>query len=99
MHLNIEGAQIHVAEPQGRGTEKDPALLFVHGAGGDASIWDEQARYFEGRRLLFRLELPGHGQSGLSGEEHISNYAKWVRLAAGENPFSSPLTVISAVPT
>jgi pimeloyl-ACP methyl ester carboxylesterase len=94
MHLNIEGVQIHVAEPQGRGTEKDPALLFVHGAGGDASIWDEQARYFEGRRLLFRLELPGHGQSGLSGEEHIINYTKWVRLAAGELFSSRPFVLV-----
>jgi pimeloyl-ACP methyl ester carboxylesterase len=94
MHLTIEGAQIQVAEPQDRGSEKDPALLLLHGAGGDVSIWDEQARYFAGRRRLFRLELPGHGQSGLPGEEHISDYAKWVRLAAGELFPSQPFVLV-----
>jgi pimeloyl-ACP methyl ester carboxylesterase len=94
MHLNIEGAQLHIVEPQGRGTEKDPALLLLHGAAGDASVWDEQVRYFAGRRLLFRLELPGHGQSGSSGEEHISAYAKWVRLAAGELFPSQPFVLV-----
>lgn len=94
MDLAIESAQIHVLEPQNQGTEKDPALLLLHGAGGDASIWDEQARYFAGRRLLFRLELPGHGQSSLSGEENINAYARWVRLAAGELFPSQPFVLV-----
>jgi pimeloyl-ACP methyl ester carboxylesterase len=93
MHLNIEGVLLHIAESQARGTEKDAALLLLHGAGEDASVWDEQARYFAGRRLLFRLELPGHGQSGSSGEEHISAYTRWVRLVAGELFPSQPFVL------
>jgi pimeloyl-ACP methyl ester carboxylesterase len=79
MLVPIENAEIHVVEPQVQGLEEDPSLLFVHGAGGDASIWEEQAHHFQGRHLVYRLELPGHGQSSLSGEEEIGAYAEWVR--------------------
>jgi pimeloyl-ACP methyl ester carboxylesterase len=94
MHVNIEGTPVHIAEPYGLGTEKDPALLLIHGAGEDASVWDEQVRYFAGRRLLYRLELPGHGQSGSSGEDYISAYARWVRLATREAFTSQPFVFV-----
>jgi pimeloyl-ACP methyl ester carboxylesterase len=78
MDLVIRGVKIRVAEPDRLGSEKEPALLFIHGAGLNASIWDAQANHFRGKHLLYRLELPGHGGSGSSGEEEITAYAAWV---------------------
>lgn len=69
-------------EPEKTGAEREPALLFVHGAGCNASVWEPQADYFSGKHEAYFLDLPGHGGSGLNGEELISSYSAWVRLAA-----------------
>jgi pimeloyl-ACP methyl ester carboxylesterase len=78
MDLVIRSVKIRVIEPERLGSEKQPALLFIHGAGLNASIWDAQANHFRGKHLVYRLELPGHGGSGSSGEEEITAYAAWV---------------------
>ena len=79
MHLTINGMRVHVLEPQESGGEREPSLLFVHGAGGDADIWENQVAYFNGRHPAYRIELPGHGLSSGDGEEEIPAYAKWVQ--------------------
>lgn len=94
MQVKLKGADIHVTEPEMRGTEKGPSLLFIHGAGGDASIWDAQARYFLGRYPVFRVELPGHGASSPGGEEEITTYAQWVRLVIKELFSARPLALV-----
>src|SRR4030042_756500 len=80
MHLSIAHADLHVMEPEITGSEANPSLLFLHGAGEDASVWDEQAKHFQGRHLVYRLDLPGHGLSSPPGEEEIGAYRQWVRL-------------------
>jgi pimeloyl-ACP methyl ester carboxylesterase len=79
MDLIIRNVKIRVAEPDRLGSEKEPALLFIHGAGLNASVWDAQANHFRGKHLVYRLELPGHGGSDSGGEEEITAYAAWVR--------------------
>jgi len=82
MRVSIDGRNIQIVEPERRGSEQEPPLLFIHGAGCDASVWEAQAGFFAGRRPAYRLDLPGHGGSGPEGEERISAYASWTRLAA-----------------
>ncbi|MBN1106292.1 MAG: alpha/beta hydrolase [Deltaproteobacteria bacterium] len=79
MIVPIESLEIHVLEPEPTGKERPPSLLFIHGAGGEAGIWDHQAAYFRGTHLVYRIDLPGHGGSSPSGEESIPAYARWVR--------------------
>ncbi len=80
MILDFNGKALHVLEPEPKGTEKDPSLLFIHGAGGTGEIWEQQVAFFRDKHPLFRLDLPGHGGSDPRGEERISSYAEWVRL-------------------
>ena len=41
-----------------------PAVLLIHGAGGDHSLWAGQSRYLSHHGInLIALDLPGHGQS------------------------------------
>ena len=82
MILNVNGKALHTLDPVPRGTEKAPSLLFIHGAGGNGELWEEQAGFFEGKHSAFRLDLPGHGRSESPGEESIHAYAKWVRLCS-----------------
>ncbi len=56
-----------------------PALVFLHGAGMDHSVWSLQARYFahHGRAVL-ALDLPGHGKSEGPALASIAAMAGWV---------------------
>jgi len=69
-------------EPEKTGSETEPSLLFIHGAGCNASVWEAQSEYFAGKHPIYLLELPGHGGSSPEGEALISSYSAWVRLAA-----------------
>jgi pimeloyl-ACP methyl ester carboxylesterase len=82
MNLTFNGTTIHVLDPELTGTEKDPCLLFVHGAGGNGEIWERQAAFFKGKHSVFRLDLPGHGGSAHAGENRVRAYAEWVRLSS-----------------
>jgi pimeloyl-ACP methyl ester carboxylesterase len=91
MILDVSGTALRVLDPEAKGTEKDPSLLFIHGAGGNVGIWERQGVFFDGKHSVFRLDLPGHGGSGPRGEESISAYSQWVRSSSqrlfAERPF------------
>jgi pimeloyl-ACP methyl ester carboxylesterase len=80
MILTVNGKALHLLEPDTEGTEEDPSVLFIHGAGGNGEIWEEQVPFFKGNHSAYRLDLPGHGGSDHRGEERINSYAEWVRL-------------------
>ena len=56
-----------------------PALLFVHGAGMDHTVWALPARHFarKGWRVL-AVDLPGHGRSEGPPLESIEAMADWL---------------------
>lgn len=56
-----------------------PALLFVHGAANDHSVWHLQARYFAHHGWnVMAIDLPGHGKSDGNARGSISEYSQWV---------------------
>jgi len=59
-----------------------PAVVFVHGAGGDRTVWSLQTRYFahHGRSVL-ALDLPGHGRSEGPPCRTIGEMADWTIAA------------------
>lgn len=59
--IKINGLD-HYYEQEGQGT----SLVFVHGAFGDASMWDPQWQYFASKYRLLRYDLRGHGRTGAS---------------------------------
>jgi len=91
MILDVNRTALQVLEPEPGGTERDPSLLFIHGAGGNGEIWEGQVPFFKGKHSIFRLDLPGHGGSGLRGEEGIHAYAEWALQSSeklfGRRPF------------
>lgn len=58
---------------------KLPAIVFVHGAAFDHSVWQWQSRYFahHGHSVL-AVDLPGHGRSPGPVRESIGGLADWV---------------------
>ena len=56
-----------------------PAIVFVHGAAFDHSVWQWQSRYFahHGHSVL-AVDLPGHGRSPGNFRSTIEEYAEWI---------------------
>jgi len=94
MQVMINGAPIWIADTETKGSKQPPSLFFVHGAGGDASVWNAQVDYFRGKHFTYCIELPGHGRSGGSEKESILKYARWVRLAIEKGVPSKSLVLV-----
>ena len=74
------GSSIAFAATGGRAFDRSlPAVLLLHGAGMDRTVWSLQARYLahHGRAVL-ALDLPGHGKSEGPALRSIPEMADWV---------------------
>lgn len=79
MNISVNGKSAH-AVTGGFPTASDaPALILIHGAGMDATVWQLQSRYLAHRHVrVFAIDLPGHGHSEGPTLETISDMADWV---------------------
>ncbi len=87
MELTVDGKKVFAATGSRPFDPTLPAIVFVHGAAMDHTVWALQARYFahRGRAVLAR-DLPGCGRSDGPVLDSIEDYGAWlVRLldAAG----------------
>jgi pimeloyl-ACP methyl ester carboxylesterase len=82
MDLNIGGKSAFVATG-GRPFDPDkPALVLVHGAGMDHTVWSMQARFFAHHGFsVMNLDLPGHGRSEGPAPSTIPAYTDWLANA------------------
>ena len=56
-----------------------PAVVFVHGAAHDHSVWALQSRYFaHHRRNVLAVDLPGHGRSGGAPLASVEAIGEWL---------------------
>jgi len=59
-----------------------PAIVFIHGAAFDHSVWQWQSRYFAHHGFsVLAVDLPGHGRSPGSPRATIEEYAEWIAAA------------------
>ena len=54
-----------------------PAVVLLHGAGGNDLSWPPEIRRMQDQRI-YALDLPGHGKSEGIGRQSISDYARCV---------------------
>ncbi|NIA70532.1 alpha/beta hydrolase [Pelagibius litoralis] len=78
MELTVEGARVYTATG-GRSFDPDlPAVVFLHGAGLDHTVWALPARYFAHHDAsVLAVDLPGHGRSGGAALTSIEAIADW----------------------
>ena len=58
---------------------KAPAIVFVHGAAFDHSVWQWQSRWFAHHGFtVLAPDLPGHGKSPGGARKTIADMASWV---------------------
>jgi pimeloyl-ACP methyl ester carboxylesterase len=54
-------------------------LVFIHGSGGDHTVWLHQYTQLKNAFNIAALDLPGHGLSEGRGEQDVAVYVEWVR--------------------
>jgi pimeloyl-ACP methyl ester carboxylesterase len=56
-----------------------PAIVFIHGAAFDHSVWQWQSRYFAHHGFsVLAVDLPGHGRSPGALRNSIGDYVEWI---------------------
>ncbi len=79
MKLTVDGYEVFAATGGRPFDPEKPAVIFVHGAGMDHTVWALQTRYFahHGRTVL-ALDLPGHGRSAGEALSTVDDMAAWL---------------------
>lgn len=79
MEIAIDGRTAYAATGGRPFDPALPAILFLHGAGMDHSVWALQTRFFAHRGFAVAApDLPGHGRSAGPSLESIAAMADWV---------------------
>jgi pimeloyl-ACP methyl ester carboxylesterase len=79
MELKVEGRKVHVATGGRPFDAAKPAVVFLHGAGCDHTVWQLPARWFawHGHAVL-AVDLPGHGASEGPTLSSVGDMAGWL---------------------
>lgn len=77
--FTVDGKRAHAADGGRENNPDDPAVILIHGAGLDRTIWQMQTRNiaFQGRRV-YAVDLPGHGYSEGPVLETVGKMADWI---------------------
>tara|TARA_R110000868_G_scaffold36962_2_gene130691 strand:+ start:4088 stop:4876 length:789 start_codon:yes stop_codon:yes gene_type:complete len=93
MELQVDGRTVFAATGGKPFDASLPAVVFVHGAGMDHTVWAMQTRWFawHGRSVL-AIDLPGHGKSDGPVLTTIGDIGAWlVRLIEASGAGSASL--------
>jgi pimeloyl-ACP methyl ester carboxylesterase len=79
MELEVGGHRVYAATGGRPFDAAKPAVVFIHGAGMDHSVWQLPARWFawHGHAVL-AIDLPGHGRSEGTPLPSVASMAQWV---------------------
>lgn len=79
MHIEVDGRRVFAATGGKAFDPALPAVVFVHGAGMDHTVWQLQTRYFahHGRSVL-AVDLPGHGGSAGPALASVAEIGGWL---------------------
>jgi pimeloyl-ACP methyl ester carboxylesterase len=79
MELKVNGRRVHAVTGGRPFDAAKPAVVFVHGAGCDHTVWQLPARWFawHGHAVL-AVDLPGHGRSEGPPLASLDDMARWV---------------------
>jgi pimeloyl-ACP methyl ester carboxylesterase len=79
MQLSVNGIDTFVATGGQPFDASLPAIVFIHGAGFDHSVWALQSRWFAHHGFaVLAPDLPGHGRSGGAALPTIGEMADWI---------------------
>lgn len=79
MYFEVNGRQVF-ASTGGKPLDREkPVVVFLHGAGGDHTVWSLQSRFFAFRGYaVLAPDLPGHTNSAGPPLDSIESMADWL---------------------
>ncbi len=78
MRVDVDGRDVFVHTAQD-GATAGPAVVLVHGAGNDHTVWRYQTRLLAGMGLrAMAVDLPGHGRSDGPAWRTVPELAGWL---------------------
>lgn len=84
MQIRVNGIEIFVATGGRNFDSRLPAVVLLHGAGFDHSVWALHSRWFAHNGFgVLAPDLPGHGRSGGSPLSSIADMADWTAALIG----------------
>lgn len=79
MHVLVKGKEYYVYTGGKRFDPSLPAVVLVHGAANDHSVWAQQSRYLAHHGYaVIAVDLPGHGRSGGQALASVPELADWL---------------------
>ncbi len=79
MHVLVQGQEYYAYTGGKRFDPSLPALVLVHGAGNDHSVWSQQSRYLAHHgHAVIAVDLPGHGRSAGPALASVPELATWL---------------------
>ena len=79
MEIEVDGRRAFAATGGRPFDPALPAIAFVHGAGGDHSVWALQTRYFAHHGFsVLAVDLPAHGRSEPPALDSVPALADWL---------------------
>lgn len=77
--IMIDGTQIASWVNDGGFVAGRKHLIFIHGSGGEHTLWEDQYKDLQRDFNIAAVNLPGHGLSGGKGEKDVMTYVEWVK--------------------
>lgn len=68
-------------------------LVFIHGSGGDHTVWIHQYTQLKSYFNIAALDLPGHGRSEGAGEQDVAAYVEWTRQILAALAIEKPVLI------
>jgi len=78
-YFNIESTKIACWVNNSDFDARKQSLVFIHGSGGNHSVWSHQYGRLHKKYNIVAIDLPGHGHSGGSGERNVGDYCLWIK--------------------
>ncbi len=74
---DILGLTVHYHAPSDPRARRGQRVLYVHGTGCNAAVWDEHLAAVARAHTPVAIDLPGHGRSGGHGFRGMADYAEF----------------------
>lgn len=75
----VKGTKINYLETRAKSTGRRPPIVFIHGSGGNAGLWQKVMDGLSGQYRCFAVDLPGHAASQGEGMKSIREYCFFMK--------------------
>jgi pimeloyl-ACP methyl ester carboxylesterase len=77
--ITVRGTRIHYLEMAAKRPAKDWPMVFIHGSGGNAGLWQKLMEEMAGEYSSIAIDLPGHGDSPGEPLKSVAESADFVK--------------------